>query len=275
MNDNRNNAFSFGDFVWFTAIIEDVNDPEKLGRVKARIFGYHIPDKNELPTEKLPWAMIALPISGASTNGIGFTAHGLIKDAHVIGFFVDGKSAQLPMILFSFPGKTEDGIPDINKLARGETIKKTMDNAGNWSEKSSGAAPIYPHNKVIETTSGHIIEIDDTPGKERLHVYHKSGTYTEYHTDGTLVNSIKGTNYHIVIKDYDIHVHGNCNLNVDGNMVETIKGNKTSNISGSYTINCRSYNLKTQTTYNANIGSSAQFKASGQYTQKAAVIFLN
>ena len=102
MNDNRNNAFSFGEFVWFTAIIEDVNDPEKLGRVKARIFGYHIPDKNELPTEKLPWAMIAIPISGASTNGIGFTAHGLIKDAHVIGFFVDGKSAQLPMILFSF-----------------------------------------------------------------------------------------------------------------------------------------------------------------------------
>lgn len=39
MNDNRNNAFSFGEFVWFTAIIEDVNDPEKLGRVKARIFG--------------------------------------------------------------------------------------------------------------------------------------------------------------------------------------------------------------------------------------------
>lgn len=272
--DQRNNAFSFGEFIWFTAIVEEVLDPEKLGRIKARIFGYHSPDKNVMPTENLPWAMVALPVTGASTNGIGFTPHGLIKDSHVIGFFVDGKSAQLPMIIFSFPGKADD-VPDVNKLARGETVQKTMDDAGTWSEKASGAAPSYPHNKVIETTGGHVIEIDDTPGKERLHVLHKSGTFYEFHTDGSLVTSIKGSNYKVVLKDYNVHVHGNCNLNVDGNMVETIKGNKTSNITGTYTINCKSYNLTTKTTYNAKIGSSAQFKASGSYIQKAATIFLN
>lgn len=274
MSNQRNNAFSFGDFVWFTAIIEDVKDPSMLGRVKARIFGYHSPDKNVLPTDKLPWAMIALPVSGASTDGIGFSAHGLIIGAHVIGFFVDGKSAQLPMILFSFPGKHDD-IPDVNKLARGEVVSKELDDAGTWKEASSGAKPIYPNNKVIETTSGHIIEIDDTPGAERLHVMHRTGTFYEFHPDGSLVSKVKGTNYSVTLKDYNIHVYGNCNLNVDGNMTETIKGNKVSNITGTYTINCKSYSLSTKTTYNAKIGSSAQFKASGSYVQKAAVIFLN
>lgn len=270
----RNNQFTFGEFIWFTGEVEDVNDPEKLGRVKVRIFGYHNPDKNVISTDNLPWAMIALPVSGASTEGIGFTPHGLIKGSHVIGYFVDGKAAQLPMIMFSFPGKNKNG-PDVNKLARGEVVKKSMDSAGNWSEKASGAAPKYPHNKVIETTSGHIIEVDDTPGKERLHIMHKSGTFYEFHTDGSLVTSIKGGNFHIVQKDLNIHVKGNCNLNVDGNVTETIKGNKTSNISGNYSITCNSYSITTKGSWTNKVGSSGMIKCSGTLTQKAALILLN
>ena len=37
----------------------------------------------------------------------------------------------------------------------------------------------YPYNHVHESESGHLIEIDDTPGKERLHRYHRTGTYEE------------------------------------------------------------------------------------------------
>lgn len=274
MANERNNQFTFGNFTWFTGIVEDINDPEKLGRVKVRIFGYHNNDKNVISTQNLPWAMIALPVSGASTNGIGFTPHGLINGAHVIGFFVDGQSAQLPMIMFSFPGK-HDQEPDVNKLARGERVKKTMDNAGDWSEKDSGASPQYPHNKVIETTSGHIIEIDDTPGKERLHIFHKSGTFHEFHTDGTLVSNVKGGDYKIVQKDMNIHVKGNVKLNVDGNVTETIKGNKTSNITGNYTISCNSYSIKTKGSWTNSVGSSGYIKCGGTLTEKASLIMLN
>lgn len=270
----RNNEFTFGEFVWFTGVVEDVNDPDKLGRVKVRIFGYHSPDKNVITTENLPWAMIGLPVTGASTDGIGFSPHGLIVGAHIIGYYVDGKAAQLPMVLFSFPGQ-HDSVPDVNKLSRGEVISKEMDKAGSWSEKSSGAAPVYPHNKVIETTSGHKIEIDDTPGKERLHVYHKSGSFTEFHPDGSLVNSVKGSSFHIVIKDYNVHVHGNCNLDVDGNLTETVKGNKVSKITGSYTVTCKSYSITTQSTWTAKVGSTGYMKCGGTLTNKAATIFLN
>lgn len=271
--DDRN-QFSFGEFVWWTGVIEDVNDPKQSGLVKVRIFGYHDKDQNSLPTDQLPWSMVAGSPEGANTKGIGRTPHGLIKGAHVGGFFLDGKGAQLPMILFTYPGMDGD-TPDVNKLARNATVKKEMDNAGSWSEKSSGAAPQYPHNKVIETTSGHIIEIDDTPGKERLHVFHKSGSYTEHHTDGSLVKKTVGDDYTIIAKNNYVHVKGNVNLVVDGNVDETIKGNKTTTISGNYTIKCNSYTITTAGSWINKVGSSGVIKCGGTLTEKGSMIFLN
>ena len=271
--DNRN-QFSFGEFVWWTGIVEDINDPEKLSRVKVRIFGYHNSDKSSLPTEQLPWSMVSGSPEGANTKGIGRTPHALIKGTHVGGFFMDGKSAQLPMVIFTFPG-IQNGEPDVNKLARGKSVKKELDNAGEWSEKSSGASPVYPNNKVIETTSGHIIEIDDTPGKERLHILHKSGTFTEFHPDGTMVRNVKGQDYTIVSKNQFILVKGNVNLVVDGNVKETIKGNKTSNITGNYNITCNSYSITTKSSWTNKVGSSGIIKCGGTLTEKASVIYLN
>ncbi len=31
--------FSFGSFEWFVGVVEDRNDPEKLGRLRVRAFG--------------------------------------------------------------------------------------------------------------------------------------------------------------------------------------------------------------------------------------------
>ena len=42
-------------FVWFTGVVEDRNDPVKLGRVRVRCLGIHTEDKNEIPTEDLSW----------------------------------------------------------------------------------------------------------------------------------------------------------------------------------------------------------------------------
>ena len=274
MSGNRNNEFSFGDFTWWTGIVEDVEDPLQAGRVKVRIFGYHSNDKNIISTAALPWAMIATSTMSASYQGIGIMPHMLVKGTHVGGFFVDGPSAQLPFVLFTYPGMGKNGA-DVDKLSRGEVVQKKMDSAGQWTEKASGAAPKYPHNKVIKTPSGHIIELDDTPGKERIHIVHKSGTYHEFHTDGTVVSSVKGDNYQVVQKGLFIHVHGNANIVVDGNVQETIKGNKTSNISGNYTVTCNSYSMKTKGSWSNNVGSSGLIKCGGSLTEKAGVIYLN
>ena len=40
-------------FIWFIGVVEDRNDPSKLGRVKVRCLGFHTEDKNDIPTQDL------------------------------------------------------------------------------------------------------------------------------------------------------------------------------------------------------------------------------
>jgi hypothetical protein len=59
-------------------------------------------------------------------------------------------------------------------------------------------------------------EFDDTEGAERIHTYHKAGTFEEIHPDGTRVQKIVGDNFEIVAKDNNVYVKGTCNITVDG-----------------------------------------------------------
>jgi methyl-accepting chemotaxis protein len=82
----------------WTGVVEDYDDPLKTGRLRVRIYGFHNPNKTILPTECLPWAIVALPVNGSTT----FTGP-KIGD-WVIGFFFDGESAQLPVVTHVLPG---------------------------------------------------------------------------------------------------------------------------------------------------------------------------
>ena len=53
-------------FSWFIGVVENVNDPKFLNRVKVRCFGYHTQDKGILPTEKLPMATVMMPNTSAN-----------------------------------------------------------------------------------------------------------------------------------------------------------------------------------------------------------------
>ena len=83
----------------------------------------------------------------------------------------------------------------------------------------------YPFNHVKETESGHIQEFDDTPGHERIHEYHRSGTFYEIHPDGTKVTKIVGDGYEIVHGKKEIRVRGNVNVFVDGDASLYVRGN--------------------------------------------------
>lgn len=75
-------------------------------RYKVRILGYHSADSSELPNENLPWAGVLLP-PNAGTGGGGFAQSTRINQGDVVvGFFLDGDNAQIPMIMGSF-GKTQ------------------------------------------------------------------------------------------------------------------------------------------------------------------------
>lgn len=83
----------------------------------------------------------------------------------------------------------------------------------------------YPFNHVKETESGHIQEFDDTPGHERIHEYHRSGTFYEVHPDGTRVSKIVGDGYEIIHGKKEVRVRGNVNVFVDGDASLYVRGN--------------------------------------------------
>lgn len=108
-----------------------------------------------------------------------------------------------------------------------------------WTEPESEAnidetQPQYPYNHVIATDSGHSFEMDDTPGRERIRVQHRSGTFNEIHSDGTEVHKILGDGYEIVAKDKNVLIKGVCNITINGDAIVNIKGNKYEKIEGDY-----------------------------------------
>jgi len=103
----------------------------------------------------------------------------------------------------------------------------------------------YPYNHVFESESGHIYEIDDTPGGERLHREHMSGTFEEIHRDGTKVVKVIGDNYEIIAGSSNVVISGNVNITygpiIDKDGKETpivvrelIKGDYIQEIEGDY-----------------------------------------
>lgn len=102
--------FNKDGFNWWIGVVEDRMDPEKAGRVRVRIYGYHTEDKTLLPTIDLPWAIPIMPITSASTSGIGTTPLGLVTGSWVIGFFLDGEDMQQPAIFGTIGTLTADLI---------------------------------------------------------------------------------------------------------------------------------------------------------------------
>lgn len=105
-----------------------------------------------------------------------------------------------------------------------------------WTEPESQATvdnpPQYPYNHITQTESGHFFEMDDTPDRERVRLQHRSGTFTETHSDGTQVTKIIGDDYEITVKDKNILVKGHCNITIEGDASMHVKGNKYERIDG-------------------------------------------
>ena len=257
---NRNSdSFIGGQFTWFTGVVEDINDPSQMGRVRVRCFGYHTQELGKITTNQLPWATVMGPTNSAHVSGVGTTTHGLVNGSWVVGFFRDGPSAQDPIIMgsvaskydakpdaskgFADPSGTypkqqtdtaaavlEETYHDTNLLARGtNTIIRELDTI--TEEPATKYAAVYPNNKVTQTTSGHIIEVDDTPGAERINVRHMSGTFVEIHPNGDVVQS-NGNRFQITTGNDNVHITGVCNLTIDADCNTTIGGDWNINVTG-------------------------------------------
>lgn len=71
-------------------------------RFKVRIIGYHPYSSAELPDEDLPWAQCLIPTTAGSGAANCVTGVQLQPSDIVLGFFLDGDNAQIPVILATF-----------------------------------------------------------------------------------------------------------------------------------------------------------------------------
>ena len=99
--------------------------------------------------------------------------------------------------------------------------------------------PEYPYNKVNETESGHIFEVDDTPGNLRLNKQHASGSYEEIYNDGTRQVKIIGDDYEVILNNKNIHIKGNMNMTVDGDLRQLVYGNYHLEVEKDFTMNIK------------------------------------
>ena len=105
-----------------------------------------------------------------------------------------------------------------------------------WSEPYPPWAALYPYNHVHQTESGHVIEMDDTPGHERLHWYHRTGTFTEIHQVGIKVDKIVNDYYNIILGGRYTHIELSDCETIDGMQEVYVKGRKSDKIGSSYLI---------------------------------------
>ena len=284
-------------FIWWTGIVENRNDPLKLGQCQVRCVGWDADNKMHLPTKDLPWAKPLLPVNGTEV-------YAPKEGDMVIGFFIDGENAQervmmgiLPNIplkaanpqqafadprtaaeLASAPKTPKEktyntdgtGIeivergqaesypkildePSTSRIARNDAasitktfIQERKDNLvtgvetvnDTWDEPETLYNTVYPYNNVVETESGHLLEFDDTPEAERIHLAHRNGSFQEWFPNGDKVEKVTKDNYQIVMGDDKVYIMGKCQVTIQGDAELYVQGNFDMNVDG--TCNIRS-----------------------------------
>lgn len=195
-----------------------------------------------------------------------------------------------------YPNRFDE--PTTSRLSRNENIDSTIIKRKNdsivkgikytsdksWSEPKSPYNAVYPYNHVTETESGHYVELDDTKGSERVHFYHRSGTFTEMHPLGDKVDKIVGDNYTIILKNNNIVVMGDCNitvqkdcnLKVTGNMNVDVTKNVTWKIGGTMSwdiVGAVTWNFNSL--FDMNVGATYNTISGGNMTFTAPLIDFN
>jgi len=196
----------------YRCVVEDINDPDFLGRVRLRVLGVHSPRLDLVPVDSLPWCdTLKSPDTGSGLGWTGSVRQGVwgycitLNESNTDFLFLgalSGMFTEAPLeqdedgneIGFrdpegAYPYAESLNKPNVNALALGSaegndlstTIHQTINDdlvevvgegANPKEPESTDDATIYPFNKVYEDSAGNIVEIDATDDNERIRVYH-------------------------------------------------------------------------------------------------------
>jgi hypothetical protein len=105
---------------------------------------------------------------------------------------------------------------DFNSVANADGSITAASDGTVWNQPEIPYNATYPYNHVYETESGHIREYDDTPGFERIHERHRSGTSYEISANGTQTNIIKGDHYTLTSGNNKVYIQGDSDTTING-----------------------------------------------------------
>ena len=113
-------------------------------------------------------------------------------------------------------GRADFNEVDLTVAIDGTLLTLSGDDGTAFDEPTTPYNAKYPYNHVHESESGHLREVDDTPGAERIHERHANGTGYEIHPNGTKVTRVKQDNYTLTTGDDFAHIKGNSSVTTDG-----------------------------------------------------------
>jgi len=139
-----------------------------------------------------------------------------------------------------FPRKEYVGVSGVNNIARGTRVANVYIGGsvpGVDLELNDEPSTQYPENQVKETASGHIIEYDDTNGRERVMIRHRTGSGVEMRADGTVIYSSTNNALRIVAANEKVIVEGDGEVVYNGNLKMKVAGDFDLEVGGDFNVN--------------------------------------
>jgi len=139
-----------------------------------------------------------------------------------------------------FPRREYVGVSGVNNIARGTRVANVYIGGsvpGVDLELNDEPSTQYPENQVKETSSGHIIEYDDTNGRERVMIRHRTGSGVEMRADGTVIYSSTNNALRIVAANEKVIVEGDGEVVYNGNLKMKVAGDFDLEVGGDFNVN--------------------------------------
>jgi len=138
-------------------------------------------------------------------------------------------------------------------------------------EAPGGKKSEHLGNHTYTTEAGHVIEIDNTPGDCRIHVYHKSGTFIEIKEDGAMITKVEGKTQEFNNNGRDQNINGNFNITVKGNVDMHVTGNFKQEVGGDYElITHGDYRVKSKAGHFHEVGGDQRVQVNGVTSHRSS-----
>lgn len=159
-----------------------------------------------------------------------------------------------------YPDNDYDNQPTTNKTSRAGQQHRLFVGAGiNLTPLGSTA---YNSSDTNETVSGHVFEMNDTPGAERILIKHNTAHGIDIRPDGSIVIVAGARRVEIV--------HGEQTVVVEGDGTLTYKGNLTLNVDGDFEVNCNNYKVNAKGNKTEKIDGNSRTSVFGNFGHKVS-----